>query len=118
VVIYGAFRYPLTGTIYLTQFYHSESIVGKPTASINFSHYGEVIPGVDKLLDEARFELDVNKQKKLWMQAQQQIMNDAVAYPLFTRVYAMAKAKYLDLGFEQKSQSIYDFVYRSRILKH
>ncbi len=118
VVIYGAYRYPLTGNVYLTQFYHSDSIVGKPTAVINFSHYGEVIPGVDKLLDDARFELDVNKQKQLWIQAQKQIKRDAVSFPLFTRAYTMAKAKYLDLGFKQKSRYIYDFVHRSRILKH
>ena len=118
VVIYGAYRYPLTGNVYLTQFYHSDSIVGKPTAVVNFSHYGEAIPGVDKLLDDARFELDVNKQKKLWIQAQQQIKRDAVSFPLFTRAYTMAKAKYLDLGFQQKSRSIYDFFHRARILAH
>lgn len=118
VVIYGAYRYPLTGNNYLTQFYHSESIVGKPTAAINFSHYGQAISGIDKLLDDARFELDVNKQKQLWVQAQQKIMKDAVAFPLFTRAYAMAKAKYLDLGFQQRSYSVYSFMHRSRILKH
>lgn len=117
VVIYGAYRYPLTGNIYLTQFYHSESIIGKPTAIINFSHYGEVIPGVDKYIDDARYELSVEKQKALWMRAQKQIKRDAVSFPLFTRLYAMAKAKNLDLGFEQKSWSIYDFRDTTRILK-
>ncbi|RJQ63570.1 MAG: polyamine ABC transporter substrate-binding protein [Desulfobacteraceae bacterium] len=118
VIIYGAYRYPLTGNVYLTQFYHSDSIIGKKTAVINFSHYGEVLPGVDQYIDEARFELDVEKQKALWVKAQKQIMDDVVSFPLFTRLYAMAKAKYLDLGFEQKSQSVYDFRETSRILKH
>jgi peptide/nickel transport system substrate-binding protein len=117
VVIYGAYRYPLTGNIYLTQFYHSESIVGKPTAIINFSHYGETLPGVDKFIDDARFELDVEKQKDLWIQAQKQIKKDCVSFPLFTRYYAMAKSKKLDLGFEQKSWSIYDFRETAKILK-
>src|SRR3546814_11677744 len=66
VVIYGAYRYPLTGTIYLTQFYHSDSAIGKPTASTNFSHYGEVTPGVDELLDKARSALRVEGQVDLW----------------------------------------------------
>lgn len=118
VVIYGAYRYPLTGNIYLTQFYHSDSIVGKPTAIINFTHYGEALPGVDKLIDDARFELDIRKQKELWTKAQQQIKKDCVSFPLFTRYYAMTKAKYLDLGFEQKSWAIYDFRETSKILKH
>jgi peptide/nickel transport system substrate-binding protein len=117
VVIYGAYRYPLTGNIYLTQFYHSDSIVGKPTAVINFSHYGEALPGVDQYIDAARYELDVAKQKSLWVAAQQQIKKDAVSYPLFTRLYAMAKSKKLDLGFEQKSWSFYDIRETSRILK-
>lgn len=118
VIIYGAYRYPLTGNIYLTQFYHSESIVGKPTAIINFSHYGEALPGVDKYIDDARYELDMEKQKALWMEAQKQIMRDAVAFPLFTRYYSMAKAKYFDLGFKQKSWSFYDPRETARILKH
>jgi len=118
VIIYGAYRYPLTGNVYLTQFFHSESIIGKKTAVINFSHYGDALPGVDQYLDEARFDLNVENQKALWRKAQQQIMEDAVAFPLFTRLYAMAKAKYLDLGFEQKSQSVYDFRETARILKH
>lgn len=118
VVIYGAYRYPLTGNIYLTQFYHSDSIVGKPTAIINFSHYGEALPGVDKCIDDARYELDVNKQKALWTKAQQQIKRDAISFPLFTRAYAMAKARYLDLGFEQKSWSFYDPRETTRILKY
>ncbi len=117
VVIYGAYRYPLTGNIYLTQFYHSDSIVGKETAIINFSHYGEAIEGVDEQIDAARFELDLGKQKELWEKAQKQIKKDAVSMPLFTRYYAMAKSKSLDLGFEQKSWSFYDMRETTRILK-
>ena len=118
VVIYGAHRYPYTGNIYLNQFYHSESIVGKPSAIINFSHYGDALPGVDAYIDEARYELDTEKQKRLWIKAQQQIKRDAVSFPLFTRVYAMSKAKYLELGFEQKSYSTYEILETARILKH
>ena len=69
----------INSNIYLTQFYHSESIVGKPTAIINFSHYGEALPGVDKYIDDARFELEVDKQKAFWMQAQKQLKKDAVS---------------------------------------
>ncbi len=118
VVIYGAYRYPLTGNIYLNQFYHSASIVGKPTAIINFSHYGDALPGVNQYIDDARYELDMEKQKSLWIKAQKQIKRDAVSFPLFTRAYGMAKAKHLDLGFEQKSFSFYRFTETARILKH
>ena len=115
VVIYGAYRYPLTGTRYLTQFYHSDSIVGKKTAIINFSHYGEALPGVDKYIDGARFELDQAKQIEMWQAAQKQIMDDCVAFPLLTRLYAMAKSKKLDQGFEQKSYSFYQLTEKSQL---
>jgi peptide/nickel transport system substrate-binding protein len=117
VVIYGAFRYPLTGTALLDQFYHSASIVGRPTAVTNFSHYGGVIPGMDAEIDGARHETDPEKQKQLWMQAQRKIMTDAVAIPLFTRAYAMARSPKLDLGHEQKSWSMYTVSPRTRILR-
>ncbi|HEY8369441.1 MAG TPA: ABC transporter substrate-binding protein [Thermodesulfobacteriota bacterium] len=116
-VIYGAYRYPLTGTPYFSQFFHSNAIIGKPTAITNFSHYGGVIPGVDDLIEAARFEPDVNKQTRAWMEAQRRIMTDAVAIPLFTRRYAMARHPSFDLGFEQKSWSFYTPTERSRLLK-
>ncbi len=115
VVIYGAYRYPLTGTRYLTQFYHSDSIVGKKTAIVNFSHYGEALPGVDKYIDGARFELDQAKQIQMWEAAQKQIKGDCVSFPLFTRLYAMAKSKKLDQGFEQKSYSFYQLTEKSQL---
>lgn len=115
VVIYGAYRYPLTGTRYFTQFYHSDSIVGKKTAVINFSHYGEALPGVDQYIDGARFELDQAKQVAMWEAAQKQIKADCVSFPLFTRKYAMAKSNKFDQGFEQKSYSFYQVTEKSMI---
>jgi peptide/nickel transport system substrate-binding protein len=115
VIIYGAYRYPLTGTRYLTQFYHSDSIIGKDTAVINFSHYGEALPGVDEYIDGARFELDQAKQIALWEAAQKQIKDDCVSFPLFTRKYAMAKSENFDQGFEQQSYSFYQVTEKSQI---
>ena len=115
VVIYGAYRYPLTGTRYFTQFYHSDSIVGKETAIINFSHYGEALPGIDKYIDDARFELDQAKQIQLWQAAQKQIKGDCISFPLFTRKYAMAKSQKLEQGFEQKSYSFYQLNEKSQL---
>lgn len=116
IVIYGAFRYPLTGTLYFEQFFRSSSAIGKPTAVTNFSHYGEVIPGIDKEIEAAKYELDAEKQKALWAEAQRKIMTDVVAIPLVTRKYAMARSKNLDLGFKQKSWSFYLFNEKTRLL--
>lgn len=112
-VIYGAYRYPLDGSRYLHEFFHSSSIIGKPTAATNFSHYDKV----DKELDAARQETDPKKQEALWATVQKQIMDDAMAVPLFTRKYALARSPKLDLGHEQKSYSFYTFGKDTRLLK-
>jgi peptide/nickel transport system substrate-binding protein len=112
VVIYGAYRYPLTGRLYFDQFYHSAATVGRPTAITNFSHFS----GADAEIEAARLETDPEKQKALWMTVQRKIMEEAVAVPLFTRAYAMARSPKLDLGHEQKSWSFYTFSAKTRLL--
>ncbi|WP_372624193.1 ABC transporter substrate-binding protein [Falsiroseomonas sp.] len=112
VVIYGAYRYPLTGRLYFDQFYHSSAIVGTPTAITNFSHFR----GADAEIEAARFETDPEKQKALWMTVQRKILEEAMSMPLFTRAYAMARSPKLDLGHEQKSWSFYTFSEKTRVL--
>ena len=102
LVPYGCARFPIADG-YLTQFYHSDSIVGKPTGITNFSHYGEAIPGVDDLIDAARIEPDPEKQKELWVKAQKKIMKDVPAYPLRVTYVVFARKKYIDLGYDLKS---------------
>ncbi|WP_366658504.1 ABC transporter substrate-binding protein [Fodinicurvata sp. EGI_FJ10296] len=116
IVIYGAFRYPLTGTVYLTQFYHSDSAIGTDTAVTNFTHYGQILDGIDDLIEEAQFELDVDRQIELWEEAQYRIMEDAIVQPLFVRNYALARSPLLDLGHEQKSYSFYSFTHETQLL--
>ena len=81
LVPYGCARFPVADVL-LTQFYHSNSIIGTPTGVTNFSHYGEAMPGVDDLIEAARVEPDIEKQKALWVEAQKKIMIDLPAYPL------------------------------------
>ena len=102
IVPYGCARFPVADEM-LTQFYHSQSIVGKPTGVTNFSHYGEVIPGIDQLLDSARVEPNVEKQKALWVQAQQKILQDVPAYPLRITYVLFARKSNIDLGYDLKS---------------
>ena len=102
LVPYGAARFPIADEM-LTQFFHSRSIVGTPTGVTNFSHYGQVIPGVDDLLDQARIEPNVEKQKALWVKAQQKILEDLAAYPLRITYVLFARKTNLDLGYDLKS---------------
>jgi peptide/nickel transport system substrate-binding protein len=117
VVIYGAFRYPLTGRIYLHQFYNSVSAVGKPTASVNFSHLGDGMAGVDDELAKASYNADPAQQIALWQTAQKKIADAAVSIPLYTQFYAMAKSPLVDLGAPQKSLSFYRITEKSRLLE-
>jgi len=118
IVLYNSNRYPYTANTPFINFYHSKSIVGKPTAIANYSHYGEAMPGIDKLVDEAYSEGDINKKLALWAKAQQQIAEDAISFTLYVRRYSMAKWPYLDLGFKELSQELYDICETTRILKH
>lgn len=93
MVLYGAARFPVAGG-YLNEFYHSASIVGKPTAVANFSH----CTAADAELDQANKEADPKKQLELWGKAQQKIMADVYAIPVFELMQVWARKKTLDYG--------------------
>jgi peptide/nickel transport system substrate-binding protein len=98
LVLYVCARFP-TADPMLTQFYHSKSIVGTPTAITNFSHYNKI----DDLIEKARVEPDAKKQKALWAEAQKRIIEDAVALPLCITKFVFARKTYVDLGYEMRS---------------
>jgi len=116
VVLYGAFRFPMTGQLYFDQFYAGAASIGKPTAVTNFMHYGDTLPGVDDLLAKASYNPDGAEQLRLWQEAQKKVADDAVSIPLYTQYYAMARDKTLDLGHEQKSFTFYRITEKSRLL--
>ncbi|MGD2143614.1 MAG: ABC transporter substrate-binding protein, partial [Anaerolineae bacterium] len=98
LVVYIAWR--PNADVFLTRFYHSDSVVvtgAKPDT--NFSHYTEI----DDLIEEARVETDPDQQAKTWKEAQVQIMEDAVAYPLFILKFVFGRAENVDFGYELKS---------------
>ena len=97
-VLYVCARFPTADPI-LTQFYHSQSIVGTPTGITNFSHYDKI----DDLIEQARRETNTEKQKQLWTTAQQKILEEAVAYPLCITKFVFARKDYVDLGYEMNS---------------
>ncbi|WP_321936283.1 ABC transporter substrate-binding protein [Paraburkholderia sp. J8-2] len=97
VVIYGAARFPVAD-IFLTQFYHSSSIVGTPGAVTNFSHCNVA----DKQIDEARTEADPAKQVALWQEAQRLIIQNVCAIPLTETSQVWVHNKKLNWGFDLK----------------
>jgi peptide/nickel transport system substrate-binding protein len=95
VTHYSAARFPVADT-YLTQFFHSRSTVGTPTAVTNFSHCS----AGDAEIDAARIEQNGAKQKELWRTAQEKIMKDFCAIPIYENLQIWATKDYLDLGYE------------------
>ena len=122
LVIYNASRVPIADS-YLTEFYYSPSAIGQPTAVTNFSHYGEVIPGVDAFIELARTEEDPDVQKALYAAAQRIIMADLPAYPLFMGISIRARQPYVALPYivdhtYENLWGAYIFDETTRILAH
>jgi len=95
VVHFQAARFPVAD-IYLTQFFHSRSIVGTPTAVTNFSH----CRAADAEIDAARSEVDVAKRNVLWRTAQEKIVAEVCAVPVYEQMQLWAIRGSLDLGYE------------------
>ena len=87
IVIYVAYR--PNADVYLTNFFHSDSIVVEGASPItNFSHYS----GADDLIEQARAETDPAAQEELWKQANIQIQKDLAAIPLYRQHLVFAGA--------------------------
>ena len=95
IVIYVAYR--PNADVYLTNFFHSNSIVVEGASPItNFSHYS----GVDDLIEQARAETDLAAQEELWKQAIIQIQKDFAALPLYMQSLVYARTPGVDYGHE------------------
>jgi peptide/nickel transport system substrate-binding protein len=95
VTYYSAARFPIAD-VYLTQFFHSSSIVQTPTAVTNFSH----CKVADAEITAARSEPDPVKQKALWKTAQTKIIEEVCAVPLFEQLQVWAHKTNLDFGYK------------------
>jgi len=105
IVYYASWR--PNEDVFLTQFYHSDSVVQKGKRPItNFSHYGLMdangdgkVDSIDPLIEQARLELNAAKQEALWKEAQVQILKDVVAVPVIRLKYTFPQKSYVDLGY-------------------
>ncbi len=93
IVIYVAWR-PNADT-YLSQFFHSDAIVvsgNRPDT--NFSHYSQV----DRLIEAARLEIDLERQTQLWIQSQIRILDDMAAFPIMYAKQCYARSIRVEYG--------------------
>lgn len=80
---------------YLRGFFHSDSrVVTGKRPHTNFSQYNQI----DALIDDARVEINPQKQIALWEQAQIKLLTDAVIYPLFIVKQACTRRDYVNYG--------------------
>ncbi|MCG6911609.1 MAG: ABC transporter substrate-binding protein [Deltaproteobacteria bacterium] len=93
IVIYAAWR--PNADAYLTRFFHSDSIiVNGVKPDTNFAHYKKV----DRLIEDARQEIDPLKQINLWKHAQIIILDDMAAYPIMYTIQGFARKNYVRYG--------------------
>ena len=95
LVHYQAGRFPV-GDVYMTQFFDSHSIVGKPTAVTNFSHCNVA----DDEIRAARVSTDPAKQLALWKTAQEKIIQAVCGVPVYEQLQLWAWKDTLDLGYD------------------
>ncbi len=95
IVHYQAARFPVAD-VYLTQFFDSNSIVGTPAAVTNFTFCNVA----DTEIRAARIETDATKQKALWKTAQEKLVKNVCAVPIYEQLQLWAWKDNLDLGYE------------------
>lgn len=95
IVHYQAARFPVAD-VYLTQFYDSNSIIGKPTAITNFTYCDLA----DADIRGARVETNADKQKALWKAAQEKLVKNVCGIPIYEQLQLWAWKDNLDLGYE------------------
>jgi len=95
ITFYAASRFPVAD-FYLTQFFHSASIVGKPTAVTNFSHCDVA----DADIEAARSEQDVQARDTFWHDAQRKLIDNVCAIPLYELTNAVVWSDKVDLGYD------------------
>ncbi len=94
LVYYSAARFPVAD-IYLSQFWHSRSIVGTPTAVTNFSHCGMA----DAEIDAARVSTNPAEQMRLWAEAQRKLVGAVCGVPLIETLLVFARRDNVDYGY-------------------
>jgi peptide/nickel transport system substrate-binding protein len=107
-----------TAPAVINEFLHSAAAVGKPASLRNFSHYGEMGGSVDKLVDQAVSETNVEKQLALLKEAQLQILKDMPVLPLQTQPLVSAIQGNIDLGYKPLSGfGQYEYATAKRVSK-
>lgn len=94
LVLRAATRFP-TANFILEEFF----VEG---AKRNFSHF----TGASNAIRQAQKELDLEAQKRLWHEAQIDILEDMAAFPTHILNTVVARKSYVDLGFPKLESAL------------
>jgi peptide/nickel transport system substrate-binding protein len=94
---------PIFTQIILEQVSAAACVKADGTGGNNFSHYGVVTPGIDKLLDQTLNEPDFAKRVALCTEMEKQILRDLPVIGLSSLSYVIARNPRVDLGYVVKS---------------
>ena len=116
IVWYNASR--PSATVYLRQWYHTDSIVLKKTAVTNFSHYGEVDAdgdgditdnNVDALIEAAEKATSLEEYVSIVKEIQMQLFEDMPCLPMGRDRRPTARQQWIQLGYEPKASMVYGY---------
>lgn len=116
IVIWGS-RYPLP-TVWLREFYHTDSMIGKPKASQNFMSYSNL--AVDKLIEVAETTIDEKTRLDALAEAQRIIVQDLPSVPSIETLTPYVRNPWFDPGYVPKGDFLWSYQVnpKTRILKH
>lgn len=100
VIVYALSYPPIPTRTYIDYLSSASLVKADRSGGRNFSHYGEVIPGIDDLLTKARLATDFDEYIKICQEMALQVQRDVPALGLCTLGSLAVRSPRIDLGFE------------------
>jgi len=96
------------GTLMLQSNYARDAVVSANGGGrLNYSHYGQVMPGIDDMLAKIMAEPDIDRRIALTRDTELQILRDMPAWNALSLHWVFARSPRLDLGFKIQASYAY-----------
>jgi peptide/nickel transport system substrate-binding protein len=105
-------------TQWLRRNYHSDSIIGKPTAMDNYAYYSN--PELDRLIEFAESSLNKSARLDALAKAQRIVVDALISFPCAELSAPKLRNKWFEPGYAPKSSELdeYEIGLDTKILKH
>ncbi|MBO9591210.1 ABC transporter substrate-binding protein [Devosia sp.] len=105
---------PLPVNIFTQQVSGPATVKADGTGGGNYSHYGEVIPGIDDLLAKVQDEPSFEARVAIFKEIEKKILTDLPCLGIITLGYVVARNPRVDLGYEVVSGGAAWALWRAR----